>query len=211
MSLKPTVEQAAAIDAFQLGRNLKVNAYAGTGKTSTLQMMAESVDRKGTYIAFNRSIADEAGRRFPASVKALTSHALAYRSIIQTGFSSGKMTGKLNANAIAQRLNLSALPIDSHHRLSVRQHAHVISETIRLFTQSDMEKIGPELVPMLGSLAKTDPDSLVELRKKIADVATGLWEKMISPKQEEYPLGHDGYFKLWANSMPQIPRLTRLG
>ena len=38
MSLKPTVEQAAAIDAFQLGRNLKVNAYAGTGKTSTLQM-----------------------------------------------------------------------------------------------------------------------------------------------------------------------------
>ena len=57
-----------------------------------------------------------------------------------------------------------------------------------------MEKIGPELVPMLGSLAKTDPDSLVELRKKIADVATGLWEKMISPKQEEYPLGHDGYF-----------------
>ena len=90
MSLKPTVEQAAAIDAFQLGRNLKVNAYAGTGKTSTLQMMAESVDRKGTYIAFNRSIADEAGRRFPASVKALTVTRLPIEALSKQAFPVGR-------------------------------------------------------------------------------------------------------------------------
>lgn len=124
MQIAPTQEQVAAVEAFRTGDKLKLNAYAGTGKTTTLRLMAESVDRSGIYISFNKSIAQSAGKTLPNTVKAVTSHALAFHSVIQTGFSQQQMIGKLNVNAIVQRMNLAPLPIDSQHRLTVRQHAH---------------------------------------------------------------------------------------
>ena len=53
---KPTDEQVRAIEAFRAGGSLKINAYAGTGKTSTLQMLSHATERRGLYIAFNKSI-----------------------------------------------------------------------------------------------------------------------------------------------------------
>lgn len=205
MPITPTQEQADAVEAFRTGDKLKLNAYAGTGKTTTLRLMAESTGRSGIYISFNKSIAQSAGRTLPDTVRAVTSHALAFRSVIQTGFSQQQMIGKLNVNAIAQHMNLAPLPIDSQHRLTVRQHAHVISETIRIFCQSAKESIGPDAVPVLGGLALADPDSVQQIRGQISRTAGQLWERMASPAESDFPLGHDGYFKLWAASRPQIP------
>ncbi|MDR5746737.1 hypothetical protein QCE73_26535 [Caballeronia sp. LZ029] len=39
-SIKPTAEQCAVLEAALRGGNLKVKAYAGAGKTSTLQLVA---------------------------------------------------------------------------------------------------------------------------------------------------------------------------
>ncbi|MEU8550574.1 hypothetical protein AB0C81_26935 [Streptomyces roseoverticillatus] len=50
-TLEPTVEQAAAVDAFATGTDLVLQAGAGTGKTSTLQMLAASdTQRRGVYV-----------------------------------------------------------------------------------------------------------------------------------------------------------------
>ena len=77
-----TDEQAHAISAFKSGaKNLIVSAYAGTGKTSTLGLISESAPgKKGAYLAFNKAIANAAGQKMPANVRASTFHALAYRS-----------------------------------------------------------------------------------------------------------------------------------
>ncbi len=77
---KPTQEQADAIDNFKTGQNLKINAFAGTGKTSTLQMLGECSSKRGLYLAFNRSIADDAQKRFPSNITCQTTHSLAYRA-----------------------------------------------------------------------------------------------------------------------------------
>jgi hypothetical protein len=45
-SFKPTPQQEQAVEAFKTGESLKINAYAGTGKTSTLQLLAHSTPRK---------------------------------------------------------------------------------------------------------------------------------------------------------------------
>jgi superfamily II DNA or RNA helicase len=66
--LDPTDEQRQAVECFFRGGSLKINAYAGTGKTSTLEFIAQSTTRRGQYIAFNRSIVSEARDRFPNSV-----------------------------------------------------------------------------------------------------------------------------------------------
>jgi hypothetical protein len=76
---KPTAEQEAVVEAAQCGGDLKVKAYAGAGKTSTLRLVAQQfVGKRGSYLAFNKEIADSARRGFPSNVVARTIHSLAY-------------------------------------------------------------------------------------------------------------------------------------
>ena len=74
----PTAEQQAAVEAFATGQNVVITAGAGTGKTSTLRLLADRAGRRGLYVAFNKAIAEEARRSFPSTVQARTAHSLAY-------------------------------------------------------------------------------------------------------------------------------------
>lgn len=66
MDVEPTLEQAAVLDAYASGRDLVIHAGAGTGKTTTLQLLARATPgRCGLYLAYNRSIADHAAAVFP--------------------------------------------------------------------------------------------------------------------------------------------------
>jgi hypothetical protein len=78
---KPTAQQQAILDAFRTSDPMIVNAGAGTGKTTTLQMLAEDTYDIGLYIAFNRTVAAEAKQRFPDTVDCMTAHALAKRTL----------------------------------------------------------------------------------------------------------------------------------
>jgi ABC-type transport system involved in cytochrome c biogenesis ATPase subunit len=62
----PTLEQQAITDAYLAKANLVIEAGAGTGKTSTLRLLASAApERRGVYVAYNRAIADDAKRSFP--------------------------------------------------------------------------------------------------------------------------------------------------
>ena len=41
-SLQPVAEQRLAVELFVAGGNLRIDAYAGAGKTTTLKMLADS-------------------------------------------------------------------------------------------------------------------------------------------------------------------------
>jgi hypothetical protein len=79
--MQPTAEQEQARDHFTTGDDLVIEAGAGTGKTSTLELLARSTPRRGQYLAFNKSIVVEAGARMPRSVTCSTAHSLAYRAV----------------------------------------------------------------------------------------------------------------------------------
>ena len=64
LGFTPTREQLDAAELFVKGGSLRINAYAGTGKTSTLSLLAQSTHRQGQYIAFNRSIVTDAKGKF---------------------------------------------------------------------------------------------------------------------------------------------------
>jgi superfamily I DNA/RNA helicase len=69
VSHPPTPEQAAIIDAAATGEDLVVEAGAGTGKTSTLRLVAARLTgQRGVYIAYNKAIQVDAARSFPTSV-----------------------------------------------------------------------------------------------------------------------------------------------
>ena len=84
MSFEPTPEQVAIREVFASGDTLTVSALAGTGKTTTLKMLAKDAPQtRMTYVAFNRAIADEARRTFPSNVVCSTMHSFAFRALGQ--------------------------------------------------------------------------------------------------------------------------------
>ena len=71
-----TDEQIAICQAARdlaVGSSLKIQAFAGTGKTTTLAAIAESLARrKFLYLVFNPAAADEAERKMPSNVMVRT-------------------------------------------------------------------------------------------------------------------------------------------
>jgi len=81
-----TKEQQNIVDLAKQGNNLVVKAFAGAAKTTTLVEVAKEIKKPSLYIAFNKSIADEAASKFPSNVECRTIHSLAYRDIINYKF-----------------------------------------------------------------------------------------------------------------------------
>ena len=101
--MRASSEQLAIIKAsqsLQQGQVMKIDACAGSGKTSTLVAVANANPQKRyLYLAFNRSIADKANQVFPANTRAMTMHSMAYRHFFRSG----------------TRPSLSAIKIDMLH------------------------------------------------------------------------------------------------
>ena len=73
MSLAPTPEQLSIMDQIPQPEGLRILAYAGTGKTTTLGMAASKIKTPALALAFNKSIVKELSSRFPSnfSIKSL--------------------------------------------------------------------------------------------------------------------------------------------
>lgn len=78
--MQHTLEQQAILERPPEGI-VKVAAGAGCGKTSTLVAYGERWQGRGLYLAFNKSIADEARRKFPKSIEPRTAHSFAFRAL----------------------------------------------------------------------------------------------------------------------------------
>ena len=73
----PTDEQIAIVDAVMEGKDVVVQALAGSGKTATLvlaarRLLRERPDKKLLYIVFNKETAEEALGRMPENVDSRT-------------------------------------------------------------------------------------------------------------------------------------------
>ena len=80
-----TEEQAVIQDAArEVGRSMRIKAFAGAGKTTSLKAVAAVRADRGLLLAFNKSIADEANASFASTrVTARTMHAAVWRAMRQ--------------------------------------------------------------------------------------------------------------------------------
>ncbi len=201
---KPTEEQATALDAFLQGKSLKINAFAGSGKTSTLQLLANATGLRGQYLAFNRNIVGDAREKFPDTVDCSTSHSLAFRAA-PSGYKQdiSKLTTKCTAKHLVEALGLKRSRFGDRYMVTPDSQGYLYLETIRRYAQSADDEIAAEHVPRLGVLRIAPDDVLDEVSQFALEGARKVWDRMLS-ERDPLPLGHDGYLKLWGLSRPII-------
>lgn len=200
---KPTAEQQDAIDAFATSDDLVISAGAGSGKTSTLRMLAETAPRRrGIYIAYNKAIATDAARSFPRNVSCSTAHSLAFRAV---GF---QYKDRLDAprqpaRVVANLLGITGpLDFEPDLILSPQQAARLALATVARFCSTADPAIGSHHVPKVNGV--TDPAATAHLREEITRLALAAWADLTRP-YGRLKFSHDHYLKIWQLSYPRLP------
>jgi hypothetical protein len=205
MVLQPTCEQQYAFQMFNTLQDLKINAFAGAGKTSTLHFMAAYTHRTGLYLAFNKSIVKDARQKFPRNVHCLTIHALAM-SVNAAIYNNipGKLTNSMNGNAVTMILGLQLkINLTKEFSLTPRSQGFLVLETIKKFMQSSDLRPALHHIPLHGKLQLVPIEHLSDFFQQVVHWANILWDKMIDPNDTAI-LGFEGILKLWALSNPVL-------
>ncbi|KAI5177028.1 F-Box Dna Helicase 1 [Manis pentadactyla] len=180
---------------------VKIMAFAGTGKTSTLVKYAEKWSQsRFLYVTFNKSIAKQAELVFPSNVICKTFHSMAY----------GHVGRKYQ---LKKKLNLFKLtPFMVNAVLAEGKggfiRAKLVCKTLENFFASADEELTIDHVPIWCKNSQGQR-VMVEQSEKLNGVleASRLWDnmrKLGECKEEAYQMTHDGYLKLWQLSKPLL-------
>lgn len=201
---QPTGEQQAVIDAFKSGGHVLIEAGAGAGKTSTLELLAKaSPNERILYLAYNAATAKEGRERMPANVESSTAHSFAMRSLRSSSDPRVKaVLGRLQAprlpnSQIGRKLGINS-SIDVGEGLRPLQPSTQVSlaqQTVRSWCYSGAAQIGPKHVPAVTGV--TDAAVQRQVAAQIAKVASRLWELYTNPNGD-IRTEHDHYLKLFA-------------
>lgn len=197
----PTGEQSAIIAAYRSATNLVIEAGAGTGKTSTMRLCAEARPRiRMVYLSYNRAIADEAGRTFPANVQCSTAHSLAMRAVGR------QYRHRLDGPRVPAQQAARILRINDPVRLgdlilAPQQIARVALETVQRYCKSGDAEISAWHVPRKPGL--DEPSVHRALAAEVLPLARRAWEDLMAPAGQ-LKFTHDAYLKAWGLTGPQL-------
>jgi len=199
--IKLTQEQEEILDFAKTGKNMLVNAYAGSGKTFILRKIAQTNSRdRFMYLAFNKGLQVSASESFPKNTWAKTAHSLAWGGMGMSG------------NPLAERLNQRMKTIDLAAKLGIRSDKSILIARGALLTANTFEnsadyKIESQHIP---KEAKIDLGKYFDgFESTIVDLAKRIWEDRLSSKGS-LPITHNTYLKLWQMSAPRINCSTLL-
>ncbi len=181
--IRPTEEQEEVIRKFKDGNDILIHAFAGTGKTTTLQFLTKACPKRHfLYIVFNRAASKEAKKRFGDNVNVRTLHSLAFRYMSRL-IDMRDFVNNYRIPVVADILNIKY------------SHARVVKAIFDGFCYSNREKMDEEFASdlfqgnfeMLG-LLKTDHIAL----SKAARYAQKFYKKIEDAK---IPVTHNFYLK----------------
>lgn len=171
---------------------IKVNAFAGTGKTTTLVGYAEHhPSEKICYIAYNTEVAAEGKRRFPRNVTSTTSHGLAYGPVGSRY--ERKRCNNVRLTDVARVVNTSDWTL-----------AKDILGMLEAFLCSPEEEMLPShFVRFKGEKLNMRQQQHVQL---VMQHANAYWKRMCDVNDSSAPMSHDGYLKAWLLTKPDLSR-----
>ena len=204
MAHKPTEEQSAIIyHDFRVEPTLIVQAAAGTGKTTTLRLLAEANrSKRMIYLAYNKAIAEEGKKRFPSNVEVRTAHSMAYAAVGKRY--AHKLEGDIRPARVKDELSYAVTRLPSgkgknadEEDLSVSRYAYAhacVGMVKRWLSTAD---------PLPGTVAEAERQGLMNPvsvnsfgKDPLLKGMREIWSRMISVN-DELPMLHDGYLKLF--------------
>ena len=189
MDLTDEQKEIVARD-LRSGEILKIMAFAGTGKTSTLVDYTRSRPHlRFLYLAFNKSVQQEAAEKFPPHVTCRTSHALAFRS--HGHRHKNRLVAGFKANTVMAVL-----------QLSLYEDARFAIDTLYNYLISEAPRVNRGHIPSQARAfyqqrQGTMPDFVV--------LANRLGRLMCDGSDPRIGMLHDGYLKLYQLSRPRLP------
>ncbi|XP_038011678.1 F-box DNA helicase 1 isoform X2 [Motacilla alba alba] len=202
--VKLTHEQQRILShKIEPGQTVKIMAFAGTGKTSTLVKYAEKFSElKFLYLVFNKAVAEKGKKVFPRNVTCKTFHSLAFGSIGRLY----KEKGKLNFSKLSVYSISFLLRNREGRALFVR--GKTVSQTLENFFSSSDEEICEEHVPLWFKNTNGQMEQVSQEEKRInVEEAKEIWhnmKKLDGDAEKKYKMTCDGYLKLWQLSKPQL-------
>ncbi len=219
--MKNTPEQDACVALYQTKEAFKVEAVAGSGKTTTVRIMAEADEsRRALYLAFNKAAADEASSKMPDNTTCRTTHSIAYRAIIggnenmrsklsrppynpATYFTTGNPAGTIKEIKMLAKVK----DILGANKLVI---SRIAKQTVACFEASAEKEIREKHIPY-AELVKLEKKAQVletgfsvsMCKKQIVACAKTLWDARIN-ERNSVVMTHDTYLKLYQLSNPVL-------
>lgn len=189
-------------DILESQGDIKINAVAGSGKTTTIIEYAKTrpSTAKILYLAFNKSVKLEAIKKFAekglTNVTVETAHSLAYKNIVfknnyrvlSQGYKTHELAGLLGLQGNG----------DKHHEFVIANH---INKFIALFCNSDKLKV--QELNYLDTITDAKAKTFVKTFYHFIETKTrALLAKM---DRGEIGITHDFYLKKFQLQQPILP------
>lgn len=207
-----TDEQAQVCDASAAGRNLVVEAAAGSGKTFTVREAAKRMryrparlkrELRGRYLAYNSAAAKAARATFPDHVRCSTIHSLAwsigaqYAERHRVPLPGAGGAPRQPGSAVAKILRITSPLACDQVVVKPAQLGRVVMETLDRYCQG----IDPELttahVPAQLGLTKAGNDYLAT---QLLPLAARAWDDVRDLYRGQLNCQHDYYLRMWWDS-----------
>lgn len=215
VAMTPTSEQTAAVDLFRSGRTMVIEAGAGTGKTSTLRLIAEAAPAKRIqYLAFNKAIVTDAAGSMPANVTCSTAHSLAYRAVGAQYGHRLRGSRRMRSMEIARLIGVDPISIDyggTAKYMAAGFLGGLAMRAIERFCQTADAAPSAQHVPYVDGIdvPVAGPDGLRrgwannrEIARHLEPALRRAWAD-ISSLNGSLPFKHGHYLKLWQLSRPR--------
>lgn len=220
--MKPTLEQQHICGLVATGKNLLIEALAGTGKTTTGKFIANAVpDKTCLSIFFNKKNAEEgmAQTDRPSNMFYATIHSLCYKQVMNSGYKE-----KLNNfllfedidNVLLEKLLLNEEAYENgEYRKELNKLQRIVLDCMKLWQQSDAFDVfkfthdlpssvlgfkyeGDEVqsIEALTWVTLGSYEEVEQRRSYIAQTVSLLWKRMYN-SEASAKITHDTYVKIF--------------
>lgn len=192
-----TIEQKQCVEVARVGKDLKIKAFAGSGKTSTLVVISRELSGKGLYLAYNKAIQTDAARKFPSHVDCKTAHSIAYRAI---AYRIKDRVRTLSIFDITRYVDIKRI-----YSYEENDIAFLVLKLLRVFVNSDRSKIDEQFrfSRVFEEVAGNNGEETRTIINYVIERSAEYWQAC-TERGSTLPIEHDFYLKMYQLSNPDL-------
>lgn len=213
-AVDPTAEQVEALTMFGSAGfpSFVIEAGAGCGKTATARLLAESTDRPGAFMAFNKAIVLDAKDSMPPNFACKTIHGWAMAAEGQR-FAHRLRSHRMTSTQIARILDIEPYYVRYGTETKVMQPAFLagqVMKALKTFCNSEDDVPSKRHFAYIDGIDVPTADGgrtyqhNDAIRDQLYPALLRGWDDWENP-QGQLRYEHDAYVKVWALSECRMP------